>query len=54
VAEQVAQTGRSQSLEPMPANERRIAHLELQDDSSVYTESVGTGRNRKVVIYQRS
>lgn len=54
VAEQVAQTGRSQSLEPMPANERRIAHLELQDDSNVYTESVGTGRNRKVVIYQRS
>lgn len=51
VADQVVQTNRSQSLEPMPANERRIAHLELQDDKEVYTESAGIGRHRKVVIY---
>lgn len=54
VAEQVIQTGRSQALEPMPANERRIAHLELQDDDEVYTESTGAGRNRKVVIYSNN
>jgi len=51
VADQVIQTHRSQSLEPMPANERRIAHMELQDDPEVFTESAGAGRQRKVVIY---
>jgi len=51
VADQVVQTNRNQSLEPMPANERRIAHLELQEDKEVYTESTGVGRHRKVVIY---
>lgn len=51
VAEQVADTGREQALEPMPANERRFAHLELQDEPQVYTESVGADPHRKVVIY---
>ncbi len=51
VAEQVADTGREQALEPMPANERRFAHLELQDEVQVYTESVGVEPHRKVVIY---
>ncbi len=53
IADQVVQTNRSQSLEPMPANERRIAHLELQDDKEVYTESSGAGRQRKVVIFPK-
>jgi spoIIIJ-associated protein len=53
VAEQVADTGREQALEPMPPNERRFAHLELQDDDQVYTESVGQEPHRKVVIYPR-
>jgi spoIIIJ-associated protein len=51
VADQVVDTGREQALEPMPANERRFAHLELQDESQVYTESLGTEPHRKVVIY---
>lgn len=51
VAEQVSDTGREQALEPMPANERRFAHLELQEEAQVYTESVGTDPHRKVVIY---
>ena len=51
MADQVIETQRSLSLEPMPANERRLAHLELQDDQDVYTESTGSGRFRKVVIY---
>jgi spoIIIJ-associated protein len=51
VAEQVADTGREQALEPMPPNERRFAHIELQEESQVYTESVGTEPHRKVVIY---
>ena len=51
VADQVVDTGREQALEPMPANERRFAHLELQEESQVYTESLGTEPHRKVVIY---
>ncbi|MFN2233303.1 MAG: RNA-binding cell elongation regulator Jag/EloR [Anaerolineales bacterium] len=53
VANQVAQTGRSQSLEPMPASERRIIHIELRDHPEVYTESIGEGERRKVVIYPK-
>lgn len=51
VADQVADTGREQALEPMPPNERRFAHLELQEETSVYTESAGTEPHRKVVIF---
>ena len=39
VADQVADTKREQALEPMPPNERRFAHLELQDEPLVFTES---------------
>lgn len=53
VAEQVADTGREQALEPMPANERRFAHLELQEEDTVYTESVGSEPYRKVVIFPK-
>lgn len=53
VAKQVAQTGRSQSLEPMPAGERRIIHIELRDNPTVYTESIGEGERRKVVIHPK-
>jgi spoIIIJ-associated protein len=51
VAEQVGDTKREQALEPMPPNERRFAHIELQDKKSVYTESIGQEPNRKVIIH---
>lgn len=54
MADQVARTGRSISLEPMPANERRIVHMKLRDHPSVYTESYGDGGRRKVHIFARS
>jgi spoIIIJ-associated protein len=54
IAEQVIQTGRRQALEPMPANERRIIHIELRDHPEVYTESMGEGDRRKVVIYPKN
>jgi spoIIIJ-associated protein len=50
LADQVARTGRRQTLEPMPANERRIIHLELRNHPVVTTESVGDEPNRKVTI----
>jgi len=51
MAEQAIHTGRRQVLEPMPANERRIVHLELRDNDEVTTESIGEEPNRKVTIY---
>ena len=50
MAEQAAERQRVMSLEPMPANERRIIHLELRDHPDVTTESVGDGDRRKVTI----
>jgi len=51
MAEQVISTGRRQCLEPMPANERRIVHIELRKNDLVYTESIGEEPNRKICIY---
>jgi spoIIIJ-associated protein len=50
MAEQALQTGRRQVLEPMPANERRVIHLELRDNPQVITESMGDEPYRKVTI----
>ncbi len=51
MAERVRQSGRPLMLEPMGAYERRIVHLVLRSDPTVYTESSGEGENRKIVIY---
>lgn len=50
LAQQVKSTKQAVTLEPMPANERRIVHLALSGDSEVVTQSVGAGEARKVVI----
>lgn len=50
MADQAIQTGKRQVLEPMPANERRIIHLELRDHPLVTTESTGEEPYRKVTI----
>jgi len=50
MASQAVKTGRKQMLEPMPANERRIIHIELRDNDEVSTESVGEEPRRKVTI----
>lgn len=50
MAEQAIKTGRRQILEPMPANERRIIHLELKEYPGVTTESIGVEPRRKVTI----
>ena len=51
MAERVRQSGRPLTLEPMGAYERRIVHLALRADPTVYTESSGEGENRKIVIF---
>lgn len=50
MADQALKTGRRQVLEPMPANERRIIHIELRNHPQVYTESIGEEPRRKVTI----
>ena len=50
MADQAIKTGRRQVLEPMPANERRIIHIELRKNPLVNTESIGEDPNRKVTI----
>ncbi|HKJ28217.1 MAG TPA: RNA-binding cell elongation regulator Jag/EloR [Anaerolineales bacterium] len=50
MAGQAVKTGRKQMLEPMPANERRIIHIELRDNDEVTTESVGDEPRRKITI----
>jgi Predicted RNA-binding protein len=50
MADQAVQTGKRQILEPMPANERRIIHLELRNHPQVTTESTGEEPFRKVTI----
>lgn len=53
LAEKVKATGRDVALEPMPAHERRIIHIALQDDPDVRTFSRGEGDNRYVLITLR-
>ncbi len=53
VAERVRRTGQSIPLEPMPANERRIVHLALQNNPYVSTESSGYGEERRVNIFPK-
>ncbi len=53
IAEQVKSRRRPITMEPMPADERRIVHLALADDPDVTTQSIGEGENRKVVVLLR-
>ncbi len=50
VADRVRANGQAITLEPMPANERRIVHLVLQGNPDVMTQSIGEGDNRKVSV----
>ncbi|KPL78242.1 hypothetical protein ADN00_07145 [Ornatilinea apprima] len=51
MADQAIHTNRRQILEPMPANERRLIHLELRNHPKVTTQSVGEEPYRKVSIF---
>ena len=53
VAQRVADSRRSITLEPMPPNERRIIHMTLSEHASIMTESIGMGNDRQVVVRMR-
>jgi spoIIIJ-associated protein len=50
MAEQVIKSGRKLTLEPMPAAERRIIHMELREHPAVMTQSFGDEPHRKITI----
>jgi spoIIIJ-associated protein len=50
MADEAVQSGRTVTLEPMPANERRIIHMTLRERQDVETRSAGEGDSRKVTI----
>ncbi len=50
MADEVVLTGKEKKLEPMPAYERRIIHLELAERGNVTTESAGEEPERGVII----
>ncbi len=52
-ADEVREHGDPVSLGAMPAAERRIIHLQLQDDDELTTESSGEGESRRVRILYR-
>lgn len=54
MADQVAKSGRRQTLEPMPSGERRIIHIALRDHPDVMTESTGEDPHRKVTIIPKN
>lgn len=49
-AKEVQKTKMDATLEPMPADERRVVHNALAEFSHIKTESAGEGRHRAVVI----
>ena len=48
---QATQTRSPFRFQPMPANDRRIIHLRLAEESHVRTESQGSGPERHVVVF---
>ena len=50
LANRVRTTGKPFTLDPLPANERRIIHLALANNSQVTTESTGSGSERRLSI----
>lgn len=50
MALKVSSQNRPISLEPMPPHERRIVHMALRESETVYTQSTGEGKRRRVRI----
>jgi len=53
VAKSVVRTGKSITLEPMTAYERKIIHSKLQENTRVETHSIGEEPHRRIVITKK-
>lgn len=49
-ADKAVKMGRPIQLRPMPASDRRVIHITLQDDARVKTQSTGSGNARAVTV----
>ncbi|OGE24883.1 hypothetical protein A3C26_02680 [Candidatus Daviesbacteria bacterium RIFCSPHIGHO2_02_FULL_39_12] len=54
LVKQVKESGKELELEPMPAWQRRIIHMRVEEAEGLSTESVGEGRDRHIVIKVKS
>ena len=52
-ADEVSLSQKEKAFPPMPADERRIIHLELAKREDIVTESEGEGEDRKVIVKPR-
>ena len=50
-AEKVKRTGTPFRFNPMNSRERRVIHLALRNDTTIRSESQGSGPSRQVVVY---
>ena len=50
LGEKVKRSGKPATISPMNAYDRRIVHIALKDDTSVRTQSMGSGLFRKLVV----
>jgi spoIIIJ-associated protein len=53
-AERVRTTGVPFTFGPMEANERRVIHLFLAEESDLHTESVGEGAQRRLKVNRKA
>ena len=53
MADKAKKTGRPATINQMSAQDRRIVHLALKDDTNVRTQSMGDGYYRRLVIFPK-
>ena len=53
ISKTVMKTGKSITLEPMTAYERKIIHSKLQENEKIDTHSIGEELNRRIVISKK-
>lgn len=49
-ADEVLQSGKEIEIDPIPSWQRRIIHLVIEDVEGVTSESIGEGRDRRLII----
>lgn len=49
-ADEVLQTSKEIEIDPIPSWQRRIIHLVIEDIEGVTSESIGEGRDRRLII----